>query len=428
MKIKTDVVIAGSGAGGAALARELAKAGVDVIVIEKGELVEKLGTQKGALWYYDKFALKASKEGTVLYRGIMVGGTTVISCGNGGRVQENELKALGVDLSREFEETEKEIGIAPLRDDLIGEGSRLIMDSANALGCDMVPMPKFINSAKCTSCGRCVLGCPTGAKWSTLPWMKEAVRSGAKLYTRTAAVRVISHNGRATGLIAVGPRGKIEISANKVVIAAGAIATAAILRRSGIGLVGHRFFGDLLNVTYGVLRNKRLRQWKEPTMAVVSTKYHDSGGYLISPFIDVPIVLRTILPLRRHIFGLGYDNLLGVMAKSKDDNQGGVDKNERISKKPTIADMKRLDEGEQISRNILLEAGVEKRDIIFTKPRGAHPGGTAPIGETVDDNLETSIKGLFVCDSSVFPKSPGAPPIVTIVALAKRLSGHLKRF
>lgn len=428
MKIKTDIAIVGSGAGGAALARELARVGRDVAVIEKGGLVEDLGTQRGALRYYDKFALKSSREGTLIYRALMVGGTTVVSCGNGSRAQETELADLGIGLEKEFAETERELGIAPLKDELIGKASRRIMDAANAIGCDMGPMPKFIDQSKCVSCGKCVLGCPTGAKWSALHWIKEAADMGAGVYTRTAAVRVLSRSGRVTGILAVGPRGRVEVSANKVVLSAGAIASAAILRRSGVGPAGHKFFGDLLNVTYGVLRKERLRQWKEPTMAVVSTKFHKSGGYLISPFVDVPLVLRWIVPARKKLAGLGYDNLLGVMVKSKDDNRGGVSDKERVSKKPTTGDMVRLKEGSGLAEKILLQAGVERRDIIFTAPRAAHPGGTAPIGDTVNSDLETVIRGLYVCDSSVFPSSPGAPPIVTIIALAKRLSGHLMRY
>lgn len=162
-------------------------------------------------------------------------------------------------------------------------------------------------------------------------------------------------------------------------------------------------------------------------MAVVSTKFHESGGYLISPFVDVPIVLRWVLPAGRKLALPGYDSLLGVMVKSKDDNHGEVSDTEKVSKKPTAGDMRRLREGSGLAERILLQAGVERRDIMFTAPRAAHPGGTAPIGETVNGDLETSIKGLYVCDSSVFPSSPGAPPIVTIIALAKRLSGHLMR-
>jgi len=57
--------------------------------------------------------------------------------------------------------------------------------------------------------------------------------------------------------------------------------------------------------------------------------------------------------------------------------------------------------------------------------QGAHPGGTAAIGEVVDTNLETKVSGLFVCDASVLPAAPGLPPMLTIGALAKYLGKKL---
>ena len=58
-------------------------------------------------------------------------------------------------------------------------------------------------------------------------------------------------------------------------------------------------------------------------------------------------------------------------------------------------------------------------------PQGTHPGGTAAIGEVVNANLETEISNLYVCDASVLPTAPGLPPILTIIALAKRLAKSL---
>ncbi len=74
---------------------------------------------------------------------------------------------------------------------------------------------------------------------------------------------------------------------------------------------------------------------------------------------------------------------------------------------------------------ILTEAGVSPDTLVSTPARGAHPGGTAAVGEVVDKNLETEIENLFVADASVFPRAPGAPPVLTILALAKRLAKHV---
>jgi choline dehydrogenase-like flavoprotein len=63
--------------------------------------------------------------------------------------------------------------------------------------------------------------------------------------------------------------------------------------------------------------------------------------------------------------------------------------------------------------------------VVTTPLRGAHPGGTARIGEAVDRTLATTVSGLYLADASVLPAAPGAPPILTIVALAKYLAKQL---
>ena len=92
----------------------------------------------------------------------------------------------------------------------------------------------------------------------------------------------------------------------------------------------------------------------------------------------------------------------------------------------TIQDIRYLAEGVATAGFILEKAGVDPSTIGSTVYRGAHPGGTAPIGKIVDSNQETEIGGLFVSDASVLPISPGKPPILTILSLSKRLSDYLK--
>jgi len=110
------------------------------------------------------------------------------------------------------------------------------------------------------------------------------------------------------------------------------------------------------------------------------------------------------------------------MTKIKDNNVGSVDKKGIISKTVTEQDLQRLKKGALLAKKILSGIGVDPKTMVVTKTRGAHPGGTAAIGDIVDTNLETKIKGLYVSDASVFPESAGLPPILTIVALSKRLS------
>jgi choline dehydrogenase-like flavoprotein len=80
---KYDFIIAGSGAGGATLAKELSSSGKDVLVIEKGELEREIGTVRDNLRYFDMNRLtkipRKSKEGVIIWRTIMAGGSTIVS-------------------------------------------------------------------------------------------------------------------------------------------------------------------------------------------------------------------------------------------------------------------------------------------------------------------------------------------------------------
>lgn len=422
MNIKVDIVVIGSGAGGASVAKELAKQGRDVLVLEKGKLVKKVGTQIEAMKCYDFFGLRRSIEGFYVYSAIMGGGTTNVSCGNGMPVLSEELKSLGIDLTREFEETEKEMGVEPISEKLIGKGSRLIMDIGNKMGLDMRPMPKCVNARKCNSCGLCMLGCKRGAKWTTMDYVKQMHDFGGRIFYDTDVRRIAIKGDKAVGVIAVRGGKIVRIHADLVVLAAGALASPLILLNSGIEDAGKSLFVDFLNVTCGVLEDRRINPAKEITMSVASTKYLKDKGFLLSPFMFPPIGMATLIPkLKLHKL-IQYGRILGVMTKMKDDNEGEVLADGRFHKKPTEKDKKILNEGAEISKEILRRAGVRERNIFVLMPSGAHPGGSNPIGKVVDTSLKTKIKNLYVCDASVLPVSSGAPPIVTIVSLGKRLA------
>ena len=120
------------------------------------------------------------------------------------------------------------------------------------------------------------------------------------------------------------------------------------------------------------------------------------------------------------------NDILSIMVKTPDECQGYIDSEGKVVKINTITDIRYLAEGTAVAGFILKEAGVDPKTIASTVYRGAHPGGTAAIGEVVDKNLKTDIDGLYVCDASVIPQSPGKPPILTILALSKRLADYLK--
>jgi len=426
-EIWTDIVIVGSGAGGATLAKELSKKGKKVLVLEKGRSVKKIGSEKAIFDFFTKDRQgiwNKSKEGVIAYRTMLLGGTTVFSCGNGVRSLEKEFREMGIDLSKEFEETEREMGVKPLDNKLIGKGTRRIMDAAGELGFKMKPMPKFINSEKCVSCGNCTLGCRVGAKWTPLEYLEQAENNGATILPNVTVKEVLISDGRTKGVRGVVPRGEITVFAKIVILAAGGIGTPIILQNSGIKEAGNGYFVDLFNVTYGTTK-ETINFQKEVTMGAVNHEHYESDGFILSPFIDPRLSFVAGISSSRVRDAFRRKRMLGIMVKINDEAKGKVNKDGTVKKTVTPSDLDKLEKGASISKAILKKAGIDPKSIVTTRPRGAHPGGTAAIGSVVDKNQETRIKGLFVSDASVLPIAPGLPPIVTIIALSKRLANRI---
>lgn len=149
---KYEFVVVGSGAGGVTVARELTKRGKEVLVIERGTQGQKIGSFRHALEAYDMTKLKTpkrSKEGVILWRALVPGGSTVLSCGNSTRCLEEELADLEIELEAEFEEFERETNVAPIPDKLLSECSRTMRNVARDLGLKMEPLKKFVDPVKC---------------------------------------------------------------------------------------------------------------------------------------------------------------------------------------------------------------------------------------------------------------------------------------
>lgn len=421
-----EFVIVGSGAGGGTLARELAKKGKDVLVIEKGPRADKMGTDRTSFNFYDKrgLSLLKSKEGTMILRTLMAGGSTAVSCGCGVPCLEDELLRYGVSLHHELEEAIQDTRTEPIAEGLLSEASKRLREAASDLGITMKPMPKFIDAAKCKACGNCVNGCVNSAKWTSLCFLDEANTLGLKLLTNTRVIKVTTSNGKATGVIGRGPKGRVEIDAGTVVLAAGGIGTPIILQNSGIHKAGQQFFCDLCNITYGIAAGE-VNQHKEPLMSLIADQFYESKGLILSPDLMPRLGMIMTHPMRFFVGKMPRNRMLGILTKIKDELEGRITADGKIEKPVTASDKAKLDEGASISREIIIKGGADPRSIFIERPFGAHPGGTAAIGQIVNENLETEIEGLYVSDASVLPTSPGLPPIITLIALSKRLAKHL---
>ena len=198
-------------------------------------------------------------------------------------------------------------------------------------------------------------------------------------------------------------------------MSAGAIGTALILRNVGIDDAGREIFFDPFVSVGGYIKDINFNTEVQMAGLVVGE------NFVLSPHFSS--FIRANIPDD----AVEDKDILSIMVKTADECKGYVSDDGDVVKINTIQDIRFLAEGYATAGLILEKAGVDPKTIGSTVYRGAHPGGTAPIGKIVDSNQETEIEGLFVSDASVLPISPGKPPILTILALSKRLSDHLKK-
>lgn len=203
-------------------------------------------------------------------------------------------------------------------------------------------------------------------------------------------------------------------------MAAGGIGIPLILRQSGISKVGTDFFFDPLIIAMGTVDD--LKGGKEFPMAAGHNFHED--GYLMTDLV-LPKWLYWLFTSQVFRFDRlpAHSRTLPIMIKAKDELGGYLTKRGGVRKRLSEIEHERLMSGYEKAREILRNAGA--RRIYKTRYLAVHPSGTVKINEVVDQNLETEIKNLFVCDCSVIPDAWGLPPSLTLIALAKRLGKYL---
>ena len=429
---EAEVVVVGSGPGGATVARQLARAGKKVLLLERGKDYRRAlyyGTYLGALTYADRRSLLFTKEGLNIIRPLMVGGATSMYCGSAARPPSWLREKYGIDLESYIDETIAEIGIAPLPPEQRGIASTRIAEAALSLGYQWEPLMKFMRPHRSPhfECGaKCMLGCRCGAKWNAGEWVDQAVAAGCELLTQARVDDLIIEHGEIGGVRGKSHGQPFEVQAQCVVLAAGGIGTPLILQRAGFFEAGHGMTMDTTVMVCGVSKDKGIGD--EPPMTWGYA--NDEVGYMLSTLIDPWLLfpMMAVLKHPRHLLKWpAWGRVLGVMIKIKDDISGGVTLEGEISKPMTERDQFRLNHGAIVARQILIRAGADSDSIFLTPLRGTHPSGTVRLGQMLDENLQTAVKNLYVCDASTFPEALDRPTVLTILGLGKRLAAHLTR-
>jgi choline dehydrogenase-like flavoprotein len=278
-----DAIVVGSGFGGVMAAHELVDAGWRVLMVERGDWVERgphnwrpegVGTLTPHYSLDTPYRVLAGGERDVMGSFACVGGPSVFYGGVSLRFRVRDfdpapeivgdsgaLWPFGYGaLEAHYTRAERLIGVAGEQGDdptapprsahhshpggALSPTSRRIWSAAARLGLRPFRLPLAFNHSRaagrepCAACGTCDLfACAVGAKndlaTAVLPGL---LRRGLVLRPRTVAVRLVARSGRVSALECVDrdDGSRLRLSARVFVLAAGALASPHLVLASGL--------------------------------------------------------------------------------------------------------------------------------------------------------------------------------------------------
>ena len=486
-----DAVVVGSGAGGGVAAAELSAAGKDVIVLEEGGYYNEADFNQlelammRKLYYQGGFAATAD-AGIALVAGGCLGGGTVINYTTSFRspdwlrdewAQRHGLAAFATDeYTSSLDAVYERLGVN-VNHSRVSARERVLERGLRQLGWHVGYMPRNVQG--CTQderCGFCGYGCQIGAKQSTLKtYLMDAYRRRARIVVNCTVDRVLIEGGRAVGVRATVrqpemPAFTLIVRSRAVVAAAGAIATPALLQRSGLRskAVGHWLRLHPATAVSGIF-DESIRPWEGTLQSVYSDEFTNLDGNHFGPKIESaplhPALLALVTPwrkpdqYRRLMRQLPHLSLTGILLR---DSGGGrvtsKDGTSRVDYRLSRQDLAHMRKGIEVGVRVLEAAGARE---IFTSQsayvayRPGQRGGVESYMSEVDrngygpgqmgyvsfhqmgscrmgndpatsvvgpDHQAHAVRGLFVADGSAFPSASGVNPMITIMAMAHRAS------
>lgn len=291
-KIKTDIAIIGSGAGGAMVAMTLAEAGFSVVLLEKGfhhdtyNAPKTLGESIGVLYEENGFRTTQGSPPIPVAGGKGLGGSTLINSAICFRTPKDSLERWNALSQGAFSDTEdfyriqeemwSFMQVKETHDLLLSGNDNAHKKATRKLGWQEGNIHR--NTPGCGGCGRCNAVCSISGKRSidkaTLP---RAAQAGAQIYTGALVTslsekKIIGklHNRTHEEI------GAFEVYPQTIIIAAGSIGTPSLLLSSGFGVI-NTYIGKGLHIhpvinTWALLR--------EPIYKPGSTQGHYSDQFV----------------------------------------------------------------------------------------------------------------------------------------------------
>ena len=473
--IDCDVVVVGTGAGGAATAKELAERGVAVVLLEEGKYFTRADFSGRPVdmqrkLYRDFGATIAVGNTSIpIPIGKTVGGTTTINSGTclraPNRVFARWRNQFGLsDFTSEmmapfYDRVEEVLGVSAANPKFVGNIGKVIARGCEALGYKHHG-PLRRNAPECDGQGVCCFGCPTDAKRSTnVSYVPLALKAGATLFTGVTAEEILIENGRAVGVMAYAGEKRLSVRAKRVVIAGGTLLTPLLLEKNHLA-GGSGELGCNLSihpcVGTGALYDEPIEGASSIPQGYTIEEFHDDGLLFEGGFAPLDVGSASFPLFGHQLVDIleNYNQLAFFGFMLEDSSRGRV----RLGPggRPLITywlnrhDVARVKRGVEILSRVYFASGAKvvlplvhgfdelrneddlerfRRaslnardfDVVAFHPLGTARLGVDPKSSVVGPELEVhDVPGLYVCDGSVLPTSPAVNPQLTIMALATR--------
>jgi choline dehydrogenase-like flavoprotein len=479
---KVQVLVVGSGAGGAVTAAELARAGLDVCMLEEGARWDLDAYGKGSLEAMRRLYRRRGMS-PILGRvpvgyveGACVGGSTEINSGFWHRTPREVLlrwkaqfdlaDATPAELEPHFRWAEERLGVTTYEGPL-PKSSEVFKRGIEAMGWAAQRVPRA--APGCQSTNACASGCPTGSKQGmSRRIVPEALEAGARLVTGCTVKLLLLQGQRVTGVLAEvrregGARELVRIDAEHVFVCAGPTETPALLRRSGI----KRHVGDSLRIhpmlkVAAVFPERIDAQDSVLPLLQVKEFWPDIslGGAFFTPGHLAMSLSDNWLENREQMSR--YRNMASYYVAVKGNGRGSVRTSILGDDAPVLRyelsdeDVMHLSQGLARLSTLLLAAGATQvhptvqglptiksemeaiRWLDERLPRAGlslttvHAFASCPIGSRRDRCAADSfgrvygMDNLYVNDASMLPDSPGVNPQGSVMALARRNALHFQ--
>ena len=515
--LETDVVVVGSGAGGSFVAAELAAQTRErVLVVEKGDFVEPTDFLQRELLMMPRifdtefsviqiFGRTIPTVSTTVVSGKLVGGSATINhalCFEPPRAVVRDWRDLhGVtfgydDLEPHFEAVRKLLRIAPVPESQISGSNLALRRGVQALG---MPHhgPTVRNAHQCIGCGYCDLGCRYNRKLTPLNVVQPlAARHGAQVLANCRVDEVLleklsgdGRDGRTHRALGVAghltdsrgtSRGRLEIRARRVVLAAGPFGSPRILMASGVPrlrrakgaepAVGERFSTHATVTLYGDFDEALYPSEATPPMGYFVKTYdvedqskadpaRDHVRWALEGLLNHPLAHAQLMPYEsaesHQAFMKRFNQTMTLAVMFRDRPVGRIVETGFeyvLAEEDRAAWLDSLRSGARI----MFAAGARRvffnshRPLILNAPgeidptltlemvqdqrlqiTSGHPmggcalGGDARRGVVDSRGRSWDVDGLYVADASILPTSLGVNPCFTVYALGRYIAHRI---